>query len=94
MLYDILVLGGGTAGVMAAVQAGREGAKTLLVEKSDRLGGTGVNAGINFPGLFHAWRKQVIAGIGWELVCRSMDEENRPYPDFSRQERHPHNREQ
>jgi len=75
MLYDILVLGGGTAGVMAAVQAGREGSKTLLVEKSDRLGGTGVNAGINFPGLFHAWRKQVIAGIGWELVCRSMDEE-------------------
>jgi thioredoxin reductase len=27
--YDVIVLGGGTAGVVAAIQAGRAGAKTL-----------------------------------------------------------------
>lgn len=92
--YDVIVVGGGTAGVIAAVQAGRENAKTLLIEKSEILGGTIVNSSVFAPGLFHAWKKQIIAGIGWELVCRSMDEENRSYPDFSNQEQIPHWREQ
>ena len=91
MLYDVVVVGGGTAGVIAAVQAGREHARTLLIEKSEILGGTIVNGRVAFPGLFHAWKKQIIGGIGWELVCKSMDEENRPYPDVSTQVRSPHN---
>ena len=85
MNYDVVVVGGGTAGVIAAVQAGREGVKTLLVEKSEILGGSIVNAGVTVPGLFHAWKKQIISGIGWELICKCMDEEKRPYPDFSKQ---------
>ena len=36
--YDVIVIGGGTAGVVAAVQAGRAGAKTLLVEKKRYTG--------------------------------------------------------
>ena len=50
--YDVIVLGGGTAGVVAAVQAGRVGARTLLVEKAAALGGTTTTGGVNFPGLF------------------------------------------
>ena len=92
--YDVIVVGGGTAGVIAAVQAGRENVKTLLIEKSEMPGGTIVNASVNFPGLFHAWKKQIIAGIGWELVCKSMDEENRKYPDFSVCEKNKHSRQQ
>ena len=34
----VLVVGGGTAGVIAAIQAGRAGAKTLLVERNFQLG--------------------------------------------------------
>jgi hypothetical protein len=32
--------------------------------------------------LFHAWGKQVIAGIGWELVHKAAEEEGRTLPDF------------
>jgi len=38
---DVLVIGGGVAGVAAAVAAAREGAKTVLIEKETYLGGTG-----------------------------------------------------
>lgn len=81
--YDVVVIGGGTAGVVAAVQAGRAGARTLLVEKTGMLGGTITNGGVTFPGLFHAWGRQVIAGIGWELVRRAVEETGGTLPDFS-----------
>lgn len=37
--YDVIVAGGGPAGVAAAVSAAREGAKTALVERNGILGG-------------------------------------------------------
>ncbi|TLS51844.1 FAD-dependent oxidoreductase [Paenibacillus antri] len=43
---DVLVLGGGTAGVMAAIAAAEEGADVVLVERDSALGGVGVRAGI------------------------------------------------
>jgi ribulose 1,5-bisphosphate synthetase/thiazole synthase len=78
-----VVIGGGTAGVIAAMQAALVGASTLLVEKTGQLGGTMTNAGIGFPGLFHAWGKQVIAGLGWDLVRRCVEECGETLPDFS-----------
>lgn len=38
---DIIVVGGGTAGTMAAARATENGAKVVLIEKSGRIGGTG-----------------------------------------------------
>ncbi len=38
--YDVVVCGGGPAGIAAAVMAGRSGARTLLVETGGCLGGT------------------------------------------------------
>lgn len=81
--YDVLVAGGGSAGVVAAVQAARAGARVLLVEKSGILGGTTTLAGVNFPGLFHAWGRQIIAGIGWEWVTTSVREAGDSLPNFS-----------
>ena len=41
--YDLIVAGGGPAGVAAAVCAARLGAKVLLVEAAGSLGGMGTN---------------------------------------------------
>ena len=41
--YDVAVIGGGFAGVSAAIAAAREGAKVIIVEKSGALGGAAVN---------------------------------------------------
>jgi len=80
---DVLIVGGGTAGTIAAIQAGRLGARTILVEAGSQLGGTTTSAGVDFPGLFHAWGRQIIAGIGWELVCATVKLNNDRLPDFS-----------
>lgn len=80
--FDILVAGAGTAGVCAAIQAARAGASVCLVEKNGIPGGTITAAGIAYPGIFHAWGKQVIAGIGWELVERTRQESRDPLPNL------------
>lgn len=80
---DVLVIGGGTAGTIAAIQAARAGAKTMIIEMGSQLGGTTTVGGVALPGLFHAWEKQVIAGIGWELVARAVALDSGKMPDFS-----------
>ncbi|HUS48316.1 MAG TPA: FAD-dependent oxidoreductase [Phycisphaerae bacterium] len=80
---DVIVIGGGSAGIVAAIQAGRAGAKTLLVEKYGILGGTTTMAHVNFPGIFFAWGRQVVAGIGWELVEATLSEADEPLPDMN-----------
>jgi glycine/D-amino acid oxidase-like deaminating enzyme len=81
---DVLIIGGGTAGTIAAIQAGRLGARTMLVEAGSQLGGTTTTAGVDFPGLFHAWGRQVIAGIGWELVTAAVKLNGDTLPDFAK----------
>lgn len=80
---DILVVGGGTAGTIAAIQAGRAGAATVLIESGSQLGGTTTTGGVSFPGIFHAWGKQIIGGIGWELVEECVLLNGDSLPDFS-----------
>ncbi|QCI67658.1 FAD-dependent oxidoreductase [Phreatobacter stygius] len=72
--FDVVVLGGGPAGIAAAAAAARAGASTLLVERYGFLGGMGTAAGVtNFCGL-HANRfgsiDQVVHGIADDLLGR------------------------
>jgi hypothetical protein len=80
---DVLVIGGGTAGVIAAIQSGRLGASTILIENGSQLGGTTTTGGVVFPGIFHAWGKQIIGGIGWEIVMECVEMEGTKLPNFS-----------
>lgn len=71
---DVLVLGGGPAGLAAAASAARCGVRTLLVERYGFLGGMGTAAGVtNFCGLhanIHGVLRQVVQGVGAELLER------------------------
>src|SRR5262252_4840304 len=72
--YDVVVLGGGPAGITAAVAAARDGAQTLLVERYGFLGGMGTAAGVtNFCGLHANIRgefRRVVQGLSRELTDR------------------------
>ncbi|MDZ8084721.1 MAG: FAD-dependent oxidoreductase [Nostoc sp. DedQUE12b] len=46
---DVLVVGGGTGGTAAAIQAARRGAKTILVSEFPWLGGMLTSAGVSVP---------------------------------------------
>jgi hypothetical protein len=72
--YEVVVLGGGPAGIAAAVAAARAGRKTLLVERYGFLGGMGTAAGVtNFCGLHanvHGEIRQVVHGVADQLLQR------------------------
>ena len=72
--YEVVVLGGGPAGIAAAAAAAGAGRRTLLIERYGFLGGMGTAAGVtNFCGLFanvHGDIRQVVHGIADDLLGR------------------------
>jgi hypothetical protein len=72
--YEVVVVGGGPAGIAAAAAAGRAGRSTLLIERYGFLGGAGTAAGLStFCGLHANVRgehRQVIHGIADEVIER------------------------
>lgn len=85
-VYDVVVVGGGPAGIGAALAAAETGARTALIERDSRIGGTTVQAEVCDMGLFYAWRRPIISGPGWEMVKRAVAEAGGTLPDFSNQE--------
>jgi hypothetical protein len=68
--YDVIVVGGGISGSMAAISAAREGVSVLLVEQHGFLGGMLTAAGVGPMMTFHAGQTQVVQGITGELIDR------------------------
>jgi NADPH-dependent 2,4-dienoyl-CoA reductase/sulfur reductase-like enzyme len=83
--YEVVVLGGGPAGIAAALAAGRRGRSTILIERYGFLGGAGTAAGLStFCGLHavvHGKHAQVIHGIADDILDRleAMDGLNQPH---------------
>lgn len=63
--YDVVVAGSGPAGVAAAITAGRQGVKTLLIESCGRVGG------ISTSGLMSHFTGSVGNKIYWEILRRA-----------------------
>lgn len=69
--YDVIVAGGGPAGLCAAVAAARNGARVLLVERYGFIGGNATAALVGPWMTFHATpEEQVVEGLPEEIVRR------------------------
>lgn len=72
-VYDVIVCGGGTSGVAAAIAASRAGAETLLVERVGSLGGqmsVSGPPGFAYARLFNPQGKRDVGGIVEETYQR------------------------
>ena len=77
--FDVVVAGGGTAGVVAAIAAARQGAKTALIEVKGYPGGTITEGGTALHSFYNLWKafpgcekRQVVKGIPQEIIERLM----------------------
>ena len=65
--YDVIVAGSGPAGTAAAVMAGRMGAKVLIIEWNNAIGG------ISTSGMMSHWTGSVTSPMYTEILQRSAD---------------------
>lgn len=77
--FDVIVAGGGPAGINAALAAARQNKRVLLIEKYGFLGGMSTIAGV-YPWMtFHSSDgTQVVKGIADEIVERLKQREGSP----------------
>ena len=89
--FDVVVVGGGPAGIAAAVAAGRAGRSTLLIERYGFLGGAGTAAGLStFCGLHanvHGEHRRVIRGVCDDVLERLESRKALREPHLSVQKR-------
>lgn len=76
---DVVVVGGGAAGIAAAISAAKGGARTLLVEQRGFLGGMGTVSLVPAFCPFTDKKKPIIRGIGLELMERMKQACNADY---------------
>jgi len=77
--FDVVVAGAGTAGVVAATAAARQGAKTALLEVKGYPGGTATEGGTALHSFYNLWKafpgvkkRQVVRGIAQEIIDRLL----------------------
>ena len=75
--FDVVVAGGGTAGVVAALAAARQGAKTALIEVKGYPGGTVTEGGTALHSFYNLWKafpgvekRQVVRGLPQQIIDR------------------------
>jgi glycine/D-amino acid oxidase-like deaminating enzyme len=77
--FDVVVAGGGTAGVVAALAAAAQGARTALIETKGYTGGTVTEGGTALHSFYNLWKafpgvekRQVVKGFAQKIIDRLM----------------------
>jgi hypothetical protein len=77
--FDVVVAGAGTGGVVAALAAAQQGAKTMLIERKGYTGGTVTEGGTALHSFYNLWKafpgvnkRQVVRGIPQQIIDRLM----------------------
>lgn len=77
--FDVVVAGAGTAGVVAALAAARQGARTILIESKGYTGGTVTEGGTALHSFYNLWKafpgvkkRQVVRGIPQQIIDRML----------------------
>lgn len=74
--YDVVVIGGGAAGVAAAVGAANSGASVCMVEKYGFLGGAATTSSVlTYCGFFDQNKTQVVRGVGQQVLDRLAEKD-------------------
>ncbi|MCW4038192.1 MAG: FAD-dependent oxidoreductase, partial [Candidatus Bathyarchaeota archaeon] len=75
--FDVVVVGAGTAGIVAALASARQGVRTILIEQKGYPGGTVVEGGTALHSFYNLWKafpgvkkRQVVKGIPQEIIDR------------------------
>lgn len=75
--YDVVVCGGGTGGVIAAIAAARSGARTAVIESKGYVGGIATEGGCGLHSFYNLWKafpgvekRKVVRGIPEEFIDR------------------------
>mgnify|MGYP005848080357 CR=1 FL=1 len=99
--YDLIIVGGGPAGLTASIYAAREGIDTLLIERSGLGGQAGITVGLdNFPGFpegisgqeFSERVAQQAKRFGVELLQARLDMEAGYHEAYTSDGKHYHSR--
>jgi len=77
--FDVAVVGAGTGGVVAALAAARNGARTILIERKGYTGGTVTEGGTALHSFYNLWKAfpqarktQVVRGIPQQIIDRLL----------------------
>jgi hypothetical protein len=81
--FDVAVIGGGAAGVAAAIAAAKNGARTILVDAGAIFGGE-LLSGMSVDGVLNGRGEWVVRGVADEIFaeCRTMDGFIGPLHDY------------